>query len=120
MKHSQLKQLIKEEIHSVLSENGIGTPEELKSFLYSKQSKIVKDIKDYIKLKKVDIATYKTFTEEDIKQWIRDDAGTYTPGEFRITVDDILRRGIDEYMFDPVYDEFVETTYNQYFKGVEF
>ena len=42
MKHSQLKQLIKEEIHSVLSENGIGTPEELKSFLYSKQSKIVR------------------------------------------------------------------------------
>lgn len=109
-----------EEIHSAINENKLGTPEELKSFLYSKQSKIVKDIKDYIKLKKVDIATYKTFTEEDIKQWIRDDAGTYTPGEFRITVDDILRRGIDKYMFHPVYDEFVETTYNQYFKGVEF
>tara|TARA_B100000035_G_scaffold267099_1_gene240006 strand:- start:191 stop:553 length:363 start_codon:yes stop_codon:yes gene_type:complete len=120
MRHSELKQLIKEELKKAINENKLGTPEELKSFLYSKQSKIVKDIKDYIKLKKVDIATYKTFTEEEIKQWIRDDADTYTPGEFRITVDDILRRGIDKYMFHPVYDEFVETTYNQYFKGVEF
>ena len=116
MKHSHLKQLIKEEIRSVLNENKLGTPEELKSFLYSKQSKIVKDIKDYIKLKKVDIATYKTFTEEDIKQWIRDDAGTYTPGEFRITYKDTAYKGYDKYMFHPVYDEFVETTYNQYFK----
>lgn len=112
MKKSELRQIIKEEIRSVVNERKIGTPEELKSFLYSRQSDIVGWVKEAIENHGEENISW----EEDIKQWIADDAGEITPGKFLITTDDILRRGIDEYMFEPVYDEFVETTYNQYFK----
>ena len=112
MKHSQLKQLIKEEIRSVLSERKIGTPEELKSFLYSRQSDIVGWVKEAIENHGEENISW----EEDIKQWIADDAGEITPGKFLLTYQDIAYKGYDEYMFHKVYDEFVETTYNQYFK----
>ena len=112
MKHSQLKQLIKEEIHSVLSERKIGTPEELKSFLYSRQSDIVGWVKEAIENHGEENISW----EEDIKQWIADDAGEITPGKFLLTPKDFNGGGHSEYMFEPVYDEFVETTYSQYFK----
>ena len=73
----ELRKIIKEEIRSVLSERKIGTPEELKQYLYSRQSDIVGWIKDAIENH-----------GEDIKQWISDDAGEITPGEFQLTYDD--------------------------------
>tara|TARA_R110000824_G_scaffold160873_2_gene335831 strand:+ start:1351 stop:1692 length:342 start_codon:yes stop_codon:yes gene_type:complete len=112
MKKSELKQIIKEEIRSVLNENRIGTPEELKNYLYSRQSDIVGWIKEAIKNHGEENISW----EEDIKQWIADDAGEITPGKFLLTYKDTAYKGYDEYMFHPVYDEFVETTYNQYFK----
>lgn len=113
MNKSQLKQLIREEIYSVISEGGIGTPEELKQYLYSRQSEIVDWVKEYIEIHKGE-----EFIdwEEDIKQWIRDDAAEITPGKFILSTDDFVNKGYDEHMFAPVYDEFTETTYNQYFK----
>jgi|TARA_R110000787_G_scaffold94421_2_gene197155 AAA+ ATPase superfamily predicted ATPase len=117
MDKQELKQLIKEEIRSVLSENEIGTPEELKQYLYSRQPEIVDWIKEYIEIHKGEAGID---WEEDIKQWIRDDTAEITPGKFILSTDDFVNKGYDEYMFAPVYDEFAETTYNQYFKGIEF
>ena len=48
MKKSELRNIIKEEIQKVLNERKIGTPEELKQYLYSRQSDIVGWIKDAI------------------------------------------------------------------------
>jgi hypothetical protein len=112
MKHTQLRNIIKEEIQKVLNERKIGTPEELKQYLYSRQSDIVGWIKDAIENHGEENISW----EEDIKQWIADDAGELTPGEFKLTYDDFAYKGYDKYMFDPVYEEFVETTYNQFFK----
>jgi hypothetical protein len=112
MKKSELRQIIKEEISNVLSEREIGTPEELKQYLYSRQSEIVNWIKEAIENHGEENISW----EEDIKQWIRDDAGEITPGEFLLQYKDFAYRGYDEYMFEPVYEEFVETTYNQFFK----
>ena len=112
MKKSQLRQIIREEISKVLNERKIGTPEELKQYLYSRQSEIVNWIKGAIE----DHGEENISWEEDIKQWIADDAGEITPDEFRLEYKDFAYRGYDEYMFDPVYEEFVETTYNQFFK----
>ena len=119
MNRSQLKHLIREEIYSVISEGRIGTPEELKQYLYSRQPEIVDWVKDTIETQK---SIYKYHGEEnisweeDIKQWISDDAGEITPGKFILSTDDFVNKGYDEHMFAPVYDEFTETTYNQHFK----
>ena len=89
----------------------IGTPEELKSFLYSKQSQIVSWVKETLsEFGKVNISW-----EEDIKQWIADDAGEITPSRFNLTSDDFNNRGYDEYMFEDVYKEFVKSTYDKFF-----
>jgi hypothetical protein len=112
MKKSQLRKIIKEEIRSALSEGRIGTPEELKQYLYSRQSDIVGWIKEYIQNHGEENISW----EEDIKQWIADDAGEITPGKFNLTYDDFANKGYDEHMFEPVYKEFIETTYNQFFK----
>ena len=90
----------------------IGTPKELKKFLYSKQSQIVKWIKEAI----ADHGEENISWEEDIKQWIADDAGEITPGKFRLTSDHINNKGYDEYMFEDVYAEFVKSTYEKFFK----
>lgn len=89
----------------------IGTPKELKKFLYSKQSQIVKWVKEAI-----DDKGEENISEEDIKQWIADDAGEITPNRFNLTSDDFNNRGYDEYMFEDVYEEFVKSTYEKFFK----
>jgi hypothetical protein len=90
----------------------IGTPKELKKFLYSKQSQIVKWVKEAI-----DDKGEENISEEDIKQWIADDAGEITPNRFNLTSDDFNNRGYDEYMFEDVYEEFVKSTYEKFFKN---
>ena len=112
MKKSQLRQIIKEEISKLLKENSIGSPEELKQYLYSRQSDIVGWIKEAIKNHGEENISW----EKDIKQWIADDAGEITPGKFLLTYKDMAYKGYDEYMFEPVYTEFIESTYNQFFK----
>jgi len=89
----------------------IGTPEELKSFLYSKQSQIVSWVKETLS----EFGKENISWEEDIKQWIADDAGEITPNRFNLTSDDFNNRGYDEYMFEDVYKEFVKSTYDKFF-----
>ena len=89
----------------------IGTPEELKSFLYSRQSDIVGWVKEAIKNHGEENISW----EEDIKQWIADDAREITPVKFQLTYNDTTYDGYDEYMFESVYEEFVQSTYNKFF-----
>mgnify|MGYP003628415850 CR=1 FL=1 len=89
----------------------IGTPEELKSFLYSRQSDIVGWVKEAIENHGEENISW----EEDIKQWIADDAGEITPAKFQLTYNDTTYDGYDEYMFESVYEEFVQSTYNKFF-----
>ena len=89
----------------------IGTPEELKSFLYSRQSDIVGWVKEAIENHGEENISW----EEDIKQWIADDAREITPVKFQLTYNDTTYDGYDEYMFESVYEEFVQSTYNKFF-----
>ena len=111
MKKSQLRNIIKEEISSALDKNRIGTPEELKNYLYSRQSDIVGWVKEAIENHGEENISW----EEDIKQWIADDAGEITPAKFQLTYNDTTYDGYDEYMFESVYEEFVQSTYNKFF-----
>ena len=89
----------------------IGTPEELKSFLYSRQSDIVGWVKEAIENHGEENISW----EEDIKQWIADDAREITPVKFKLTYNDTTYDGYDEYMFEDVYEEFVKSTYDKFF-----
>jgi hypothetical protein len=88
----------------------IGTPEELKDFLYANQ----KDIVDWVE-EGIEEYPPGEIGEEDTKQWIRDFSGEITPGRFLLTYDDFTHGGYDEDMFRSVYKEFVEETYNKFF-----
>ena len=90
----------------------IGTPDQLKKYLYSRQLEIVDWITEAIENHGEENISW----EEDIKQWIADDAGEITPAEFLLEYKDFAYRGYDEYMFDPVYKEFIETTFKKFFK----
>jgi len=89
----------------------IGTPEELKVYLYSKQLEIVGGVEEA-----VERPSFYEVSEDDIKQWISDDAREITPVRFQLTYNDTTYDGYDESMFESVYEEFIQSTYNKFFK----